>query len=77
MNASVRSSSAPLPAAKPRSMTNFKPWPIMRTAAAANSSAMAAKITCLRYGRRKRPMRASVFSAVIGGSFGASGEIVE
>ena len=35
------------------------------------TSAMAAKSTCFRYGRTNTPTRASVFSAVTGGSSGA------
>ena len=77
MSASMRSSSAPLPAAKPRSMTNLRPCPIASTAAAAKTSAITAYTTCRRYGRMKRPTRASVRSAVIGGSFGASGGMGE
>ena len=69
--ASVRSSSAALPATKPRSTTNLSPCPNASTAAAATTSATAANATWRRYGRRKRPTRASVRSAVSGGIFGA------
>jgi len=71
ISASIRSSSVALDAAKPRSTTNLRPWPTASTADAATTSPMAANTICRRYGRRKRPTRASVRNAVTGGIFGA------
>ena len=60
ISASIRSSSPAFAAANPRSTTNFKPCPTASTAAGGDDEADRREDHLRRYGRRKRPTRASV-----------------